>query len=139
MDLDLISSERYYLSRLDKYLNYELSSSILLLLVYASGITIILAIIAVTIFTPYMVYIFIKEKKIAWIISFLVVVIIPFIICIILGIKTGYVTVFILIPLGIFYFYCFVLKLTVNEQLKEVIAEENLQIKRDLSEKRLHI
>jgi fatty acid desaturase len=109
------------------------------LLVYASGITIILAIIAATIFTPYMVYIFIKEKKIAWIISFLVVVIIPFIICIILGIKTGYVTVFILIPLGIFYFYCFVLKLTVNEQLKEVIAEENLQIKRDLSEKRLHI
>ena len=135
----MISSERYYLARLDKYLNYGLSSSILLLLAYASGITLILALIAATIFTPYMVYIFIKEKKITWIISFLVIVIIPFIICIIIGLKTGYITVSMSIPLGFFYFYCFVLKLTVNEQLKEVIVKEELQIKEDLSEKRLHI
>jgi hypothetical protein len=126
VDIDLLSSEQYYLGRLSRYLNYELSSSVLYFLSYAGGVPLILAIIAATLFAPFMLFVLFRLRKTAWIVSFIIVVILPFIICIILGLKVGYLSAFILIPLGFFYFYCFILKLTVNEQLKEVSVREEL-------------
>ncbi len=76
MEMELISSERHSLTNLAKYLNYELSSSVLFVLIYVSGIAIALLITAAILFSLYMVYIFIKENKIAWFVSFLIVVII---------------------------------------------------------------
>jgi len=139
MEMESISSERYYLTKLDKYLNYGLSSSILFVLTYLWDLTLVLAIPAATIFTVYMVYVFIKEKKIAWITWFIVTVITPFIFCIIVGLKTGYLGALLLIPLGFFYFYCFMLKFSIKDRLSEVIAKEELQLNREEEWKELQI
>lgn len=135
MDLDLVSNERYYLEKLSKYLNYQFSSSLLFILSYIWGITLILAIIAATFFIPFSLYCFVKIKKISWIISFFIVVIIPFISCVIFGLKFGYLSAFLLIPLGLFYFYCFMLKLIIKDQLEEVIAREELLKERETEQK----
>ena len=57
----------------------------------------------------------------------MIIVIVPMIICIILGLQFGYLSAFVLIPLGFFYFYCFIIKLIVNDQLKEMSAGEELK------------
>jgi hypothetical protein len=135
MDIASVSDEQYYLEKLSIYLNYELSSSVLLFLSYAWEITLVLSIIAATLFTPYMLYIFYRLRKIAWIISFVIVVIIPFIIFTIIGLKVGYLAAFVLIPLGFFYFYCFILKFSVSDQLKEISTRGEFKKKRDEEEK----
>lgn len=139
MDLELISEEQYYLKKVSRYLNYELSTSMLFFLCYAWGITLILAIIAATFFAPFMLYVFYKSRKYSWIISFFIVVVIPIIICIILGLTLGYLSAFVLIPLGFFYFYCFILKLMVNDQLKEIVAGEELKKKKAEEQKEQEI
>jgi fatty acid desaturase len=131
LDIDLVSEEKYYLEKVSRVLNYQLSSSILLFLTYAWGITILLTIIAAAIFAPFMIYAFFKAKKTSWVISFFIIVVVPIIICIILGLRFGNLFVVALIPLGFFYFYCFILKLIVNDQLEEVKAKEELQRERD--------
>ena len=118
MDIELISEERYYLRKISKYLNYQLSTSLLCFLSYVWGITIVLAIIAATIFAPFMIYVFYKIRKISWIILFVIIVIVPMIICTILGLQFGYLSALVLIPLGFFYFYCFIIKLILNDQLR---------------------
>ena len=128
--MELISEQHYYLQKISRYLNYQLSTSLLYFLSYAWEITLVLAIIAATAFTPFMLYIFYKSRKISWIISFIILVLVPMIICIILGLKFGYLSAFALIPLGFFYFYCFILKLMVNDQLKEMAAGEELKKQR---------
>ena len=124
INLELVSEEQYYLRRLSIYLNYELSTVILYLLSHLGIITLILVVIAATVFAPYMLFVFFKLRKFAWIVSFVVMVIFPLIICIIIGLKVGYLPAFILIPLGFFYFYCFILKFSVSDQLKEISTRE---------------
>lgn len=139
MDFEIISEERYDLNKVNRYLNYELSASVLYFLSFAWGITLIAAIIAASIFAPYMLYIFYRNRNFSFIILFLVVVVIPLITCIVLGLKFGYLAVFVLIPLGFFYFYCFILKLILNDKLKEMAAGEELKRKKteERSEKEL--
>ena len=107
MDIEIISEQHYYLQKVSRYLNYQLSTSILYFLSYAGGITLILALFAATIFTPYLLYIFYKSRKISWIVSFFIVVLVPIIICIIIGQKLGHSAAFVLIPLGLFLFLLF--------------------------------
>jgi hypothetical protein len=129
LDIDFISEERYYLEKLSRYLNYELSSSVLLFLNYAWGFTFILAVIAAAVFVPFMLYVFVKCRKIAWMVAFIIVVAVPFTICTIFSLKSVYSSVLMFIALGFFYFYCFMLKFPVKDQLEEVIAREELQKK----------
>ena len=135
MDNELVSDEQFYLRRLSIILNYTLSTSILYFLEYAGQNTLVLVIIGAALFIPYMLYVFFRLKKIAWIISFVIVVILPLIICIILGLKFGYLDAFALIPPGFFYFYCFVLKFSVSDQLKEISTRDELKTKMDEEEK----
>lgn len=131
MDIDIISSERYNLEKMSRYLNYELSTAVLYFLSYAWGFTLILSIIAATLFTPFLLFVLFKEKKFAWLISFIISVIIPFIVCIILGLHYGHLAAFILIPLGFFYLFCFVFKYSVNDRLTDLKAREELNRKRE--------
>ncbi len=131
MDLELISEEHYYLQKVSRYLNYQLSGSVLVFLTYAWVITLILAILAATIFAPYMLYAFYRSNKISWIIGFCAIVLLPMVICIILGLIVGYLTAFVLIPLGFFYFYCFVMKFIINDKIKEISAGEELRKKKE--------
>jgi hypothetical protein len=131
MEINPIPDKRYYLEKLSKILNYHLSTSILFLLSFFSLIGLILLIIAAAIFTPYMLYLFFKERKTSWLLSFLIFVIFPLIICIILGLKFNYLSVFLLIGLTFFYFYFFIMKFVVNDQLSELTAAEELQREKD--------
>jgi hypothetical protein len=138
MDLDITSSERYYLTKLDRVLYYQLSSSVLFILMYVSSITLVLAIIAAVIFLPYMIYIFIRVKKIAWLIWLLIIVIIPLVSCIIFARHSDYLNILVLIPLAMFYFYCSILKFSVKDQLSELTAKEELQLQKDKKERELN-
>ena len=139
MDIELISEDRYYLRKLSRYLNYQLSTSLLCFFSYAWVITLVLAIIAAAVFAPFMLYIFYKTRKISWIISFIIIVMVPMVICIFLGLQFGNLSAFVLIPLGFFYLYCFIIKLILNDQLEEIIAGEELekQISEEQKEKEL--
>ncbi len=139
MELNLISDERYYLQKLSRFLNYNISTSLLFILSYFGGILLVAAIIAAIIFTLLMLYVFIKLKKVSWIISFCIIVIIPIIIGLILGYEIGNLYVFLLISLGFYYFYCFVLKYMVNDRLKEIFSFEESELERKAKEEELNL
>ena len=130
MELNLISNERYYLQKLSTILNYELSTSILFLLSFFTFILIALASAAMIIFTPFMVYIFVKLRKATWVITFGIIVILPLTLSVIIGLEIGHIIIFLAISLICFYFYCFMLKYIVNDQLKELQASEELELRR---------
>lgn len=139
MEIEITGRKLYYLRKLSQYLNYELSSSILYFLSNAVSITLILAIVAATIFTPFMLYFLFRAKKIGWLITFFIIVIIPFIICIIIGLKVNFLAAFALIPLGFFYFYCFILKISTNEEIRELSAHEVLLLQKAEEENKLKL
>ena len=131
MELQLINEERYYLKKLSKFLNYQLSTSLLYIASFFGEIFIAVAIIATIIFTSLMLYVFFKLKKKAWILTFLIFVIIPTIASIIIGYMLGLLMGFIFIPLAFFYFYCFMLKNVINDRLEELFAKERLELERE--------
>lgn len=131
MDLSEAKEERYYLLKLSRYLNYGMSGSLLYILSFFWSIVIIAAIIASLVFVTLMLYIFIKLRKIAWLVSFLIIVIIPSTAFLILGYSLGYLSIFLLIPLAFFYFYCFILKNMINDRLEEVFALERRLLEKE--------
>ena len=59
---------------------YELSTFVLVFLHYAWLITLYLVIIAAILFTPYMMYVLIKEKHYEWIVIFIFMVVLPYLV-----------------------------------------------------------
>lgn len=103
-------------------LNYEISSGILLLLlnqVWIALIALSLIIIAAILFTPYMLYIFIKEKRLGWLTSFLIIVIAPTIALYFLSRHSYAFEAVMLIPFILFYFFCLLVRLAVNQWIKQ--------------------
>ena len=139
MELNLISEERYYLEKLSKILNYNFSTSLLFILSFFGGILLAAAVIAMILFTFLLLYVFMKLKKISWIISFGIVVIIPLTISIIIGLEIGYLYAFLLVSLGFYYFYCFTLKYIVNERLNELIAHDELELERKSEKEKMSL
>ena len=107
------------LERLKKYLNYEVSSSILYFLSFMAMIFLFLALLAAIIFTPFMLRVLYKEKKKSWIVLFIVIVILPVIIFSILAVFFKFSVSLLLIPIGLFYFFCFMLRFSVNGWIRE--------------------
>lgn len=120
MDNNISSMQKYSLTRLKKYLNYEVSTSILFFLSFQVFIFIFFALAAAIIFTPFMLYVLFKEDKKGWIVLFFIIVIIPIIIFIILAILLAFSKPLLLIPMGLFYFYCFLLRYEVNTWVREL-------------------
>ena len=118
------------LSKLSRVLNYQLSTTLLIVLTYAGILTIIVATIAATIFSPYILYILYSENKFGWITFFILMVLFPMLIIILLGIWE-----LMLIPLALAYFYYFLLKFVVRECIQERNAkrvfEEQLKLSKE--------
>lgn len=128
MDDNIHINQNYNLTRLKKYLNYELSSSILFFLSFQGFIFIILASIAALIFTPFMLYVLFTEKKKGWIILFIIIVIVPIILLIVSSILFEFSRPLLFLSLGLLYFYFFLLRFEVNDWVREANARNQYLI-----------
>ena len=112
------------LEKLYKYLNYEISSSILYLASWLFAIFLPILFLAAIIFAPFMLFVLYKEEKKGWIISFVVIIIAPTFLSIIIYPS---LTIVGLIP---FYFYCFILRMEVKNWLQEIRARNGLILRK---------
>lgn len=120
------------LTRLNYILNYELSSGLMLLLSYLYILLIFLSAIAAIIFTPFLLYVLVKEKKTGWLIFFFISIFFPpFIFSLLLPVGI-FSLVNLSIMLGGFYLYCFLLKMQTRDWVKEENAAKELEEKRRL-------
>ncbi len=116
--------ETFRLEKLSKYLNYEVSSSILYAGSFFFPMFIIILFLAATIFTPFMLFVLYKEEKKGWIVSFAIIVLIP---AILFATFLPSVIMGSLIP---FYLYCFILRMEVKGWLQEMRARNTLVLQR---------
>jgi hypothetical protein len=117
--MEIRISKNYHLSKLQKWLDYELSGTILLFLTYAFGLTIILALTAAIVFLPVLLKVLIKERKYGWLISFIFLVLGSGVMAYkFLGQATWMfnstaLTTAVFVSLVFFYFYCAILRLVI--------------------------
>jgi hypothetical protein len=120
-----------HLERLSTYLNYEFSYWGLCSLSFLAGaivflfsvlklsfityILMCLPLLAILLFTLYMLFVLMKEKRYGWIIFLFCIVLLPLIL-ILLFIPDPF---FIPITLAPFFLYCFMLKTAVNDWIRE--------------------
>jgi hypothetical protein len=94
--------------------------------------------VAAILFTPYIFYVLIKERKFGWIIIFFAMIIIPLLLAHILFQGEFVYEGLMLIPLASFYFYCYLIKFEVDKWLNEYYSyQELLQQKKESEEKKL--
>lgn len=118
--MEIRQSSKYpndHLDRLALFLNYELSASLLFFVSFVVWIFIFIAIVIAGVFIPYMIYVLLKEGRHGWIIFFNVMILTPLLISILF--LPSYFSIFMLISVALFYCYCFFLRMTVNEWIKE--------------------
>lgn len=108
-------SKNYSVRRLQQWLDYELSTIMLMLLSWFWNIALILTIIAAVIFTPFMLKVMFEERRFGWIVFFFLIVILPFVGILFFNIDSSYKFAIELIPLALFYFYCFILRLAIKD------------------------
>lgn len=113
----------YRLAQLDKYLNYHIATFALFIASWFGLLFLLIAALAALIFAPYMLYVLYKENKKGWIIFFGVIVIIPLIVFIIISFLDPFLKPAALITIGLFYFYCFLLRFSVNDWIREERAK----------------
>lgn len=113
--MEIEISKNYNVRRLQQWLGYEISTLLLMLLSWFWNIAIILMIIAAFLFTLFMLKILFEERRFGWIIFFFLFVIIPTCGFFFLEIDASYKFAIEMIPLALFYFYCFVLKLAIKD------------------------
>lgn len=75
--------------------------------------------IAAVLFTPYIFYVMIKEKKYGWIITFFAMIILPLLFAYIIFRDALFFEALMLLPLGSFYFYCYLIKFEVDRWLSD--------------------
>lgn len=113
--MEIEITKNYNVHRLQKWLDYELSTLILMLLSWFWNIAILLMIIAAFVFTPFMLKVMFEERRFGWITFFFLIVILPALGALFINIDSSYKFVIELIPLALFYFYCFVLRLAIKD------------------------
>lgn len=122
--------------RLRAILWFELSTGVLFILYSLGPLAIALIIIASLLFTPYMLYVLFKEKRYGWITIFFFMVVLPYIIILLIFYDFILLTAWLLVPVILFYFYCFLLKYSVEDWLKEYYAHEQYEEQKRESAKR---
>ena len=91
---------------------------------------------AAILFTPYIFYVLIKERKFGWIITFFVMIIIPLLFVHFKFLDALFHDAIILIPLAFFYFYCFLIKYEVDRWLSDYYwHQEFLQQEKERAER----
>jgi len=109
-----------HIQRLCTLLNFELSTSGMFLLQFLWQITLFLAAFAAILFTPYLLFVLVREKKYFWLGLFIAIVILPMLIILLFLSEHLFYLAFIQIPLLLFYLYCFMLRFDANEWLREM-------------------
>lgn len=112
--MEIKVNKNYSIKRLQKWLDYELSTSVLLILQYVHGIAFVFAVIASVIFTPIMLKSLLDEERYGWMIFFAIIVGLP-ITFLLLVVNSTWFDIVMYIPLGAFYFYCFLLRLAIKD------------------------
>lgn len=113
--MEIEVTRNYNIRRLQQWLDYELSTIMLMLLSWFWKFTLILSIIVAFLFTPFMLKVLFEERRFGWIIFFFLLVILPATGAFFLNIDSTYKFAIELIPLGLFYFYCFILRLAIKD------------------------
>jgi hypothetical protein len=101
------------------------------LIKFVIGFAILLAII----FTPYIFYILIKENKYGWIILYFAMIIIPLLFVYLIFRDALLFEAIVLLPLGSFYIYCYLIKFEVDKWLSDYNwHQERMQRKKETEE-----
>lgn len=134
MELEKIYSvNKSHLVKLDYYLNYELSSSALFVIALFNVMFLPIIMLVALIFTPYLLFVLYKERRTGWIIGFFIMVILPYALMQIF--ISGYAAIIASsIPLGLFYLYCFALKMSTREWVTAENARNELAYKRKIKQ-----
>jgi hypothetical protein len=106
------------------------------IMVYIPIIILVIIISAAVLFTPYIIYITIKEKRYGWIITFFLMIISPLIFGPLIFKDTLAYEASLLIPIGLFYFYCYLIKFSVASWIKDYIWHKELEEQRKESEEK---
>jgi len=113
--MDIEITKNYSVRRLQQWLDYELSTITLMFLSWFWNIALLLAIIAAILFAPFMLKVLFEERRFGWLLFFFLLVIVPVCGALFLNIDSTYKFVIELIPLALFYFYCFVLRIAIKD------------------------
>ena len=114
------------LRRFRAILYFELSTSAGFILSSFWPINLYIIIAAAILFTPYMLYVLIKERKYGWIVIFFLMVVLPYpVIYLIIG-EYILLTAWLLLPVIPFYLFCFLIKFSVDDWLREYNWEQQL-------------
>lgn len=122
--------------RFRSILFYQLSTSAAFILQTFWPVNLYFIIGAAALFTPYMLYVLIKERKFFWILTFFIVVVLPYpVLYLIVG---DYILLpgWMLLPIISFYFYCFIIKFSVEDWLREYTWEQYNSQQRNEEEER---
>lgn len=93
--------------------------------------------IAAILFAPYIFYVLINEKRYGWIVTFFAMVMIPLVGGYFIFKDTLAFEASILIPLGIFYFYCYLIKFAVDDWIRKYNWKMQLEKQRREKEERI--
>ena len=133
-----------HLSRLSRILNYQLTLGLLvvgyLLLFFSFGVFFIIVIftLASILFSPYLLFVLIREHKIGWIYFFIIIVVVPILVTFIFYYFNENLSPLLFLPLLLFYFYCFLLRFSVNEWIKEIREHNIYRIQKQKREEELN-
>lgn len=125
------ATEENDLRRLYKYLDYELSSGALFLLIFVPGAGLLLT-AAVLLLAPYMLYILYRTKKKTWLTSFIIFVFMPFLAGKLLIHAPEMKWIVPTVTLALFLFYCFVLRLKLGDMLRDISARRRWEIEEEI-------
>lgn len=91
---------------------------------------------AAVLFTPFLFYVLINEKRYGWITIFFFMVVLPYIIILLIFYDFVLLGAWLLLPIILFYFYCFILKYSIADWLKDHYAHEEYKVQKSESIKR---
>jgi hypothetical protein len=124
------------LRRFRAILYFDLSTAAFFILQSFWPINLYIIITAAVVFTPYMIYVLVKEKKFSWIAIFVFMVVLPYpLLYLIIG---DYILLpaWLLLPVIPFYLYCFLIKYDVDDWLSNYNWEHQLFEQRKESEEK---
>jgi len=111
------------LERLSLVLNFHLSTSVLYIISFFCPV-LFLAGLAAVLFAPFMLFVLFKENRYGWITFFILLVLLPVLIDVLFFYKTDAYLILLYLPLAFFYFYCFLLKITIRDWIQERNAKK---------------
>jgi len=125
-------------SRLKDVLVYTLTSAVFSFMSIAFQFGITIAIIVAALFTTYILYVLIKEKRFGWLITFFIMVVLPVIITYLVSRGSSFsVMAIILIPFSLFYLYCFLLRYAMDDWIEEYEGKIELEEEKENEAKKV--